>query len=85
MKTAFMLMAQFDGKAVVQLEDICKEFFNMSKAVALTKAKHATLPVPAYRASDSNKAPWLVNISDLAEHLDKMRDEVKRAQDMIAA
>ena len=72
MNQAFLLMAQF-GKAVVRLDDICVEYLGMSKATAITKAKAGTLQIPAYRATQSNKSPWLVNVSDLAECFEKSR------------
>ncbi|MFT6920034.1 MAG: hypothetical protein ACJA2G_002682, partial [Cognaticolwellia sp.] len=37
-----------------------------------------SLPVPAYRATQSNKAPWLVNLSDLGKYLDDCRDKAKK-------
>ncbi|RLV60973.1 pyocin activator protein PrtN [Parashewanella curva] len=81
MNLAFALMAQF-GKPVVRLEEICDEYLGMSKAVATQHAKAGTLSIPVYRATDSNKAPWLVNLSDLAQCFEQKRDEA--ASDMVA-
>lgn len=72
-------MAQL-GKAVVHLEDISNEFFGLSATTAKNYAKAGRLPVPAYRTCNSNKAPWLVNVSDLAQYMDKQRDIAKRDQ-----
>ncbi|WP_081803558.1 pyocin activator PrtN family protein [Halotalea alkalilenta] len=36
------------------------------------------LPVPAYRAVRSQKAPWLVNVADLATYLDECREQAMR-------
>ncbi|MBE8168099.1 MAG: pyocin activator protein PrtN [Shewanella sp.] len=80
MNQAFLLMAQF-GKAVVRLDEICDEYLGMSKATATMRAKSGTLEVPAYRATQSNKSPWLVNVSDLAECFEKSRSEA--AQDSV--
>jgi hypothetical protein len=38
------------------------------------------LPVTAFRTGSSNKAPWLINVNDLAEYLDKQRDAAKQDQ-----
>ncbi len=79
MNTTFMLMAQYN-KAVVKLEDVSKEYFGIGKDVAFNKAKAGQLPVPAFRAGNSNKAPWMINLSDLGAHLDKCRDAVAAEQ-----
>ncbi|GIU22115.1 pyocin activator PrtN family protein [Shewanella sp. MBTL60-007] len=82
MNTTFLLMAQFN-KAVIPLEDICKEFLGLETRTALNYAKSGRLPIAAFRTSNSNKAPWVVHVSDLADHLDKQRDIAK--QDLICA
>ena len=77
MNTAFLLMAQFN-KAVVPLDLICQEYFGLLPSTAKHQAKAGSLPVPAYRATQSNKAPWLVNLSDLGKYLDDCRDKAKK-------
>lgn len=72
-QTLWMLMAQFDGKATVRLDEISLDYFAMSPAKAAVHAKHCTLPVPAFRMQPSQKAPWLVHLSDLAAHIDNCR------------
>lgn len=42
----------------VKLDDISREYFGLGKSSALTKARLGTLPVPAVRLTDSQKAPW---------------------------
>ena len=76
MKTVFMLLAQYE-KPIVKLEDICEEYFSCSRHTAFQKAKAGTLPVPAFRCGDSNKATWLVHITDLAALIDKHRAAAK--------
>ena len=81
MNTVFLLMAQH-GKAVLPLAEVCKEYFALSSAVAERYAKAGRLPVPAYKAGASAKAPWLVNITDLAAFLDEQRN--KALSDLVA-
>ena len=71
-----LLLAQFE-KPVIKLEDICEEYFSCSRHTAFVKAKTGTLPVPAFRCG-SNKGSWMVHITDLAEMIDKQRDEAKK-------
>jgi predicted site-specific integrase-resolvase len=77
MNTAFLLMAQFN-KAVIPIDDICEEFFGLSKGVAKNYAKAGKLPIPAFRTGKSNKSIWMINVTDLAEYLDKLRDQAKK-------
>lgn len=77
MNTTFLLMAQFN-KAVIPLDEICKEYFGLESRTAKNYAKAGRLPVPAFRTSDSNKSTWMVNVTDLAEYLDKLRDTAKK-------
>ncbi|WP_088211123.1 pyocin activator PrtN family protein [Shewanella sp. Shew256] len=79
MNTAFLLMAQFN-KVIVPLEEISKEFFALEPRTAANYAKAGRLPVPAFRGGEGNKAPWLVNVNDLAAYLDKQRDAAAKDQ-----
>lgn len=76
MNTLFLLMAEF-GQADVPLEVVAKKYFNLEKKEAYARAKLRSLPVPAYRAIDSQKAPWLVSVADLAAYLDKQRAQAR--------
>ncbi len=77
MNTAFLLMAQFN-KAVIPITDICDEYFGLSASVAIRYAKSGKLPIPAFRAGQSNKSTWMINVTDLAEYLDQLRDQAKK-------
>ncbi|MEL4280735.1 pyocin activator PrtN family protein [Shewanella mangrovisoli] len=79
MNTAFLLMAQFN-KAIVPLDEISEEYFALAPRTAQNYAKAGRLPVPAFRGGEGNKAPWLVNINDLAAYLDKQRDAAAKDQ-----
>lgn len=72
MNTAALLFFQH-GKAVIPLEEVCEAYFGMDKRTAFYNANRGTLPVPAFKATDSRKAPWLVNVFDLAKLLDERR------------
>ena len=81
MNTAFMLLAQFE-KPVVNLDDICVEYFGCKSHTAKQKALAGTLPVPAFRCG-SNKTTWLIHVTDLAVMIDKQREAAK--EDWIGA
>ena len=75
MNTYFGLLAEFNGRAELPLEEVAPRYFGISVKTASARALAQGLPVPAYRAVDSQKAPWLVSASDLANYLDKRRAE----------
>lgn len=77
MNTAFALLARFESPTVA-LEDICEEFFGLRRDKAYQHASMQSLPVPTFRASDSQKAPRLVHVDDLARYLDAQRAKAQK-------
>ncbi|WP_354624589.1 pyocin activator PrtN family protein [Psychromonas sp. MME2] len=74
--TYFALMAEF-GTGTVPLASVCEKYFGLNEAQAQRRARNHQLPLPIFRGAKSQKSPMLVNISDLAQHLDKMRAEAE--------
>lgn len=75
--TLRMLVGQFGGP-VVPLADICQPYFALSIEEAARKFNEGTFPVPAFRLSESRKAPILVACEDLAAHIDAAKDRARR-------
>lgn len=67
--TEFQLLA-LHRAAAVRLSEISENYLGMTPVVAQRNAALNTLPFPTFRMSDSNKAPYMVKISDLAKHID---------------
>ncbi|KQN46668.1 pyocin activator protein PrtN [Serratia sp. Leaf50] len=76
MNTTFLLMAEFET-ATIALSDVAERYFGMKPATAEVKASRGQFPVPTFRANDSQKAPRMIHIQDLAEHLDLQRKKGK--------
>lgn len=78
MNTLFLLMAEFNTSNI-ELSAVSQKYFGMSPATAEAKAKAKAnackLPVPTYRIGTSQKAKRCINIQDLAEYIDKRREE----------
>lgn len=72
LNTAYALLARFETPTV-HLDQICEEFFGLAPKKANEKAALEELPVPTFRARDSQGAPRLVHLEDLAKWLDKQR------------
>lgn len=60
--------------AAVRLGDICEHYLNLSPIVAKQRAALNTLPFPTFRMTSSNKAPYMVKLSDLAAHIDSTHE-----------
>lgn len=82
MNTQFALMARFESPTV-HLKEICEEFFGIKPKTAEQKAKAQSLPVPAFKLIDSERAPTLVNVSDLAKHIDTQRELAAKDWELI--
>ncbi|MDR6298234.1 pyocin activator PrtN family protein [Pantoea dispersa] len=76
MNTLFLLMAEYET-ATVPLSQVCEKYFGLKAATAERKAAENKLPIPTFRTAESQKAPRMVHISDLAEFIDRQRAESK--------
>ena len=71
-QTALMLMMQY-GSPIVELKAVAYLFGFNSPAEANRAANEGDLPVPVFKQRDSQKAPFLIHIEDMAQHVDQMR------------
>ncbi|WP_447928360.1 pyocin activator PrtN family protein [Vreelandella sp. EE27] len=83
MNTYFGLLAEFDGRGELPLDEVAPRFFGISPRTASFRAGAQALPVPAYRAGESQKSPWLVSAVDLAQYLDQKRAEAREQWKMV--
>lgn len=76
MNTVYLLLAEYEA-ADIPLEQVAQKYLGLDPAMAKRQAALQKLPLPCYRAG-SQKSPWLVRITDLADFLDKQREQAKR-------
>ncbi|END1362318.1 TPA: pyocin activator protein PrtN [Salmonella enterica subsp. arizonae] len=76
MNTLFFLMAEFET-VTPALSDICEKYLGLKPATAEKKALLGELTLPTFRLADSQKAPRLVHLQDLADHIEQKRKEAK--------
>lgn len=74
--TLFLLMAEF-GQTDIPLETVAAKYLALDSVRAKRDAAAQRLPFPVYRAG-SQKSPWLVRVTDLADYLDRERNEAAR-------
>ncbi|MCE8043595.1 pyocin activator PrtN family protein [Halomonas daqingensis] len=83
MNTYFGLLAEFNGRAEIPLEEVAPRYFGINARTASMRAGAQALPVPVYRAGDSQKSPWLVSAVDLAKYIDEKRAEAHELWSMV--
>ena len=76
MKTAFLLMAQYDGQAIIPLDRIREDYFStLTRAKFMRKLNEGKIPLPVMRMENSQQAQRGVHIDDLAAYLDQRREQ----------
>lgn len=75
-KTLFFLLAQY-GSPVVEVKAIYSTLGYTTPEAAFKAIRAYTFPVPTFRPHDSQKSRVMVMLEDVAEHLDKCRDEAE--------
>ena len=69
-----LLLAQYNGAAVVSLDVVCRDFFShLTVDKLLRKALRGEIALPIVRIEASQKAHRGVHLADLAEYIDKRR------------
>lgn len=72
--TAFLLMAQYNGAAVIPLESVCRDYFrHLTIEKLLRKILSGEIALPVVRIEKSQKAARGVHLGDLADYLDRQR------------
>lgn len=84
MKTYFALLITY-GAPQVKLTTIWPDFLShMSERTLKTRASQQALPFPVLKG-ESQKSEILVDLRDLAEYIDKVRDEAIKLHRRMAA
>lgn len=84
MNTAFLLMAQYDGKAVIPVEDVCRDYFShLSPVHFARKATDGEIDIPVIRMDTGQKAARGVHLQDLAAWIDARREAAQKECDQL--
>lgn len=84
MNTAFLLMARYDGLAVVPVEAVCRDYFgHLTPAQFMRKANKGEIDLPVVRIEASQKAQAGVHLADLAAWIDRRREAAKKENDQL--
>jgi hypothetical protein len=72
--TLFLLMAQYQGRTIIPIEDVCRDFFgHLTVEKLLRKALRGDIALPIVRIELSQKARRDVHVADLAVYIEKRR------------
>lgn len=69
--TLSILLKKFNYDKLIKLEDVCEDFFGLNYDTAKKRANKYALPVPAFKIGKSQKLPFVIDIGDLAQHIEK--------------
>lgn len=84
MNTAFLLMAQYNGLAIIPIERVCQDYFaHLTPEKLLRKASSGEIDLPITRIEGSQKAAKGVHLTDLAAYLDAQRAKAVAENDKL--
>jgi hypothetical protein len=84
MKTAFILVAQYDGLALVPLDIVCRDYFrHLTPDKLARKVLAGEINLPIVRMEGSQKAAKGVHINDLAAYLDRQTEAARREYEQL--
>ncbi|MGD0186028.1 MAG: pyocin activator PrtN family protein [Roseiarcus sp.] len=79
MNTEFLLMAQYDGRAVIPVDVVCRDYFpHLTPQKFLRKHSAGDIEIPLLRIETSQKSARGIHLADLAAYVDKRRDAALR-------
>lgn len=84
MNTVFLLMAQYDGRAVIPLDLVCRDYFSHLTPLQLSRKTTAgEIDLPVVRIETSQKAARGIHIQDLAAWIDARRAAAQKENDQL--
>lgn len=79
MNTAFLLMAQYGGAAVIPVEMVCRDYFrHLTPDNLVRKVSAGEIPLPLTRMEDSVRCAKGVALTDLADYLDRRMEAARK-------
>ena len=79
MNTAFMLMAQYNGLAIIPIDQVCTDYFtHLTPDMFQRKVLAGQIQLPITRLEASQKSAKGIHLADLAIYLDQQRDAARK-------
>lgn len=84
MNTAFLLMAQYSGAAIIPLERVCADYFShLTPEKMKQKVAAGDIDLPLVQMERSQKSARGVHLSDLASYLDSQHSRARAEHDKL--
>jgi hypothetical protein len=84
MNTLFLLMAQYNGQAVIPLDRVCTDYMNLTVEKFKQKRLAGEIDIPVVRlGANSQKAGLGIHLKDLADYIDRQREKATREQNQL--
>jgi hypothetical protein len=84
MNTLFLLMAQYEGQAVIPLDQVCADYMHLTVEKFKRKRLDGEIDIPVVRlGADSQKAALGIYLKDLADYIDRQRDKATKEQNQL--
>jgi hypothetical protein len=84
MKTSFLLLAQYDGMAVIPVEWVVRDYFrHLSVEKFLRKVLALEIDLPVVRMEPSQKSAKGIHVNDLAAYLDKQTAAARKEAEQL--
>ena len=79
MNTAFILMAQYGAKAIIAIDEVCRDYFpHLEVDKLLRKIATGDIVLPLVRIEKSQKTAKGVHVADLAMFIDERREAARK-------
>jgi len=86
MNTTFLLLAQYEGMAVIPIELVCRDYFSHLTPVKLiSKISSGDIAIPLLRIEPSQKCAKGVHLQDLANYLDERAEVARREMQALSS
>jgi hypothetical protein len=79
LNTTFLLMAQYNGKAIIPIDQVRGDFFShLTLPKFLRKISSGDIALPLMRIETSQKCARGIHLQDLADYVDKRRQAAQK-------
>jgi hypothetical protein len=84
MNTLYLLMAQYNGQAVIPLDRVCGDYMNLTVEKFKHKVLSGEIDIPLMRlGAESQKAHLGIHLQDLADYIDRQRQRATIEQNKL--
>ncbi len=84
MNTLYLLMAQYNGQAVIPLDRVCSDYMHLTVEKFKRKRLDGEIDIPVVRlGAESQKAALGIHLKDLADYIDRQRDKAAKEQNQL--